>query len=164
MLSGVNRGGNMGEDITYSGTVAAAIEATILGAPAIALSQYVGDDRTKVHWPTAEAHAPDIIRRLCKIGWPAGTLININFPDVAAGDVAGIVVTQQGQRKVGENLHERIDPRGRPYYWIGALKNNIVPRAGTDLAVVAAGSISITPVHLDMTHTPSLKRLQQAFA
>ena len=164
VLSGVNRGGNMGEDITYSGTVAAAMEATILGVPAISLSQHIGEDHTKAHWQTAEKHAPGIIRRLCDSGWPIGTLINVNFPDVPGGVVRGVEVTRQGQRKVGENLHERVDPRGRPYYWIGALKNNIKPRPGSDLAVVAAGSISVTPVHLDMTHGGAVKRLQQVFA
>ncbi len=164
VLSGVNRGGNIGEDITYSGTVAAAMEATLLGVPAIALSQYVGEGRRKVHWPTAETNAPPLIRKLCKAGWPKGVLININFPDLAAGDVKGVVVADQGQRKIGENLDRRVDPRGRPYYWIGALRNESSPRKGSDLEVVGDGYIAVTPVHLDLTHRPSLGDLRKVLA
>lgn len=164
VLSGVNRGGNIGEDITYSGTVAAAMEATLLGVPAIALSQYVGEGRRKVHWPTAETNAPPLIRKLCKAGWPKGVLININFPDIAVGEVKGVVVADQGQRKIGENLDRRVDPRGRPYYWIGTLRNDASPRTGTDLDVVANGHIAVTPVHLDLTHRASITGLRKALA
>ena len=164
VLAGVNRGGNMGEDITYSGTVAAAMEATLLGVPAIALSQYVSEGRRKVHWSTAETHAPPLIRRPCAAGWPKGVFVNINFPDLAADDVLSVIVADQGQRKMGENLDERVDPRGRPYFWIGTLRDDATPRAGTDLAVVAEGHIAVTPVHLDLTHRPSIAGLREALA
>ena len=164
VLSGINRGGNMGEDITYSGTVAAAMEATLLGVPAIALSQHIANGRRTAHWPTAERYAPDLIRRLCRCGWPKGTLININFPDIRHGDVSGIEVTRQGQREIGENLDERVDPRGGTYYWIGSLRNLKEPGEGSDLAAIEENRISVTPVHLDMTHHKAMKRLREALA
>ena len=162
VLSGVNRGGNLGEDITYSGTIAAAMEATLLGVPAIALSQDLTNGRRHASWAATETHGADIVRRLCRAGWPKGTLINVNFPDLRAGEVAGVAVTRQGQRQIGDNLVERIDPRGRPYYWIGAALNLAQPRKGTDMAAVENKMISVTPIHLDFTHTPTLRHLREA--
>ena len=164
VLSGVNRGSNMGEDITYSGTVAAAMESTLLGVPAIALSQHVGEGHRTVHWATAQKYAPDIIRRLWHTGWGGGVLMNVNFPDVVANAVEGTTIAVQGQRKIGENLDRRVDPRGRPYYWIGTLRNEAAVKSGTDIAAVEGGYIAVTPVHLDLTHKPSLKSLREAFA
>ena len=162
VLSGVNRGSNMGEDVTYSGTIAAAMEATLLGVPAIALSQHIGEGHRIVHWATAEEHGPNIIRRLWRKGWDDGILINVNFPDVVASAVAGTSVTVQGERKIGENLDRRVDPRGRPYFWIGTLRSEATAKAGTDIAEVESGHISVTPVHLDLTHRPSIKGLREA--
>jgi 5'-nucleotidase len=163
VLSGINHGGNLGEDVTYSGTVAAAMEATLFKVPAVALSQ-VAADRKKVRWDTAEQHAPSLLRNLLKTGWPADVLININLPDVPPEEVRGWQVAAQGTRKIGDTLVERIDPRGEPYIWIGALRESTGPGEGTDLASIAAGCISVTPVHLDMTHRPSLELLRQALA
>ncbi|MHA1564188.1 MAG: 5'/3'-nucleotidase SurE [Alphaproteobacteria bacterium] len=163
LLSGVNRGANIGEDVTYSGTVAAAMEATILGVPAIALSLNIQNGQSKIHWPTAEKHAPPLIRKLCAAGWPEGTLINVNFPDCAPADVGPIKITRQGQRKILGNLDKRIDPRGRPYYWIGSLRSEAVAQPGTDLAAIEADQISITPIHLDLTNQPTLRPLKQIF-
>ncbi len=162
LLSGVNRGANIAEDITYSGTVAAAMEATILGVPAIALSQNVKNGQSKVHWPTAEKFAPGLIRKLCAAGWPEGSLINLNFPDCAPADAGPAELTRQGQRKILENLEKRVDPRGRPYYWIGSLRSEAVARPGTDLAAIESNRISVTPIHLDLTHQPTLRSLKQA--
>lgn len=163
VLSGINRGGNLGEDVTYSGTVAAAMEATLLGVPAIALSQNrSGSDRTR--WSTAERHAEHVIRKLVSAGWPSGVLINVNFPDVAADDVAGIEVGVQGRRKLGDHLEERIDPVGRPYYWIGPLRREEPSRHGSDLAAIQRKAIAVTPLHLDLTHRSTTKRLRDAFA
>ena len=159
VLSGVNRGSNMAEDITYSGTVAAAMEATLLGVPAIALSQHIGEGHSSVHWATAETAAPRLIADLCRAGWPQGVFININFPDVAAAAVGPATIARQGQRTMGDNIERRVDPRGQPYYWVRALRNDATAAAGTDLAVIDAGAIAITPVHLDLTHEPSLKDL-----
>lgn len=162
VLSGVNRGGNLGEDITYSGTVAAAMEATLLRVPAMALSQYVGDGHVKVHWPTAATYAPGLVRRICRAGWPRGVLININFPDLVPDRVKGVMMSRQGQRKLGENLDRRVDPRGRPYYWIGTQRDESEPGRGTDLEAVYDGFVSVMPVHLD--HRASIKPLREALA
>ena len=164
VLSGVNRGGNMGEYITYSGTVAAAMEATLMRVPAIALSQYVGEGHVKVHWATASAYAPELVRRICQASWPKGVLMNINFPDAPPGESKGVMITRQGQRKLGENLVQRVDPRGRPYYWIGTQRDDGTPGRGTDLEAVNNGFVSVTPVHLDLTHRPSIKALREALA
>ncbi|MEZ5845564.1 MAG: 5'/3'-nucleotidase SurE [Geminicoccaceae bacterium] len=160
MLSGVNHGGNMAEDMTYSGTIAAAMESTLLGQRAMAFSQ-VFRDRDPVSWATAETWAPDVIRRCLEIGWAEDTLLNVNFPDRAPDDVRGIRATRQGRREIGEELIERIDPRGDPYIWVGALRGADRHHDGTDVAAVNDGFVSITPIHLDMTHDQGLERLRR---
>ena len=162
VLSGVNRGANLGEDVTYSGTVAAAMEATLLGFPAIAFSQVVGPGQP-AKWATAEHHAPALIRRLVKIGWPRQTLLNVNFPDAVADSVNGVMISRQGSRKIGDQLQEGTDPWGRPYYWIGAMRSKETAKPGTDYAATDALAISVTPVHMDMTAAKTVKTLQQAF-
>ncbi len=159
-LSGINRGANLGEDVTYSGTIAAAMEATLLGVPAIALSQVVTHPHP-AKWTTAEAHAGAVIRRLAGAGWPKNVLINVNLPDVPATSVKGIVAAAQGRHKIGDDLHEHHDPRGVPYYWIGSMRQEDATKAGTDIAAVRSGWISVTPLYLDLTHEAMLKRLQK---
>ena len=161
VLSGVNHGGNLGEDVTYSGTIAAAMEATLFNVPAFALSQCCRNGHP-VNWGTAEEHASKIIDRLFTDDWPKDLLININFPDCAPSAISGYQVTTQGKRKLGDELLERIDPRGQPYVWIGGLRSDDVQQAGTDLQAVAENYVSITPVHMDMTHRPSFDRLRLA--
>jgi 5'-nucleotidase len=162
-LSGINRGGNLGEDVIYSGTVAAAMEATMLGVPAIALSQHMKRGHP-VKWATAEEHAPLVIRRLAKAGWPANTLINVNFPDVPADAVKGVVAARQGRHKIGDELVERLDPRGVHYYWIGSMRLEDATAKGTDIAACQDGYIAVTPLYLDLTHRAMLRRLQKALA
>ncbi len=165
VLSGVNRGGNIGDDVTYSGTIAAAMEGTILGVPSIALSQVVqGNHAAK--WATAEHHAPDIIRRLLAAGWPPEVLINVNFPDVAAASVGGIVTAVQGRRDVSDLLIEdRVDTRGIPYYWLGFRRSDgPPPKPDTDLAAIAGGRISVTPLKLDLTDVESRRELGKVFS
>jgi 5'-nucleotidase len=161
VLSGVNRGGNLGEDVTYSGTVAAAMEATMFNVPAIAFSQ-VCENGQRIKWSTATQHAPVIIDRLLTEGWPQNALINVNFPDRAGQAVGGYRVTFQGKRKLGDELVERIDPRGQPYVWIGGLRCDEDLQHGSDLQAVADGCISVTPIHMDMTHRSSMERLRHA--
>jgi 5'-nucleotidase len=161
VLSGVNRGANLGEDVTYSGTVSAAMEATLLGFPAIAFSQVVGAGQP-AKWATAEQHGPGLVRRLVKIGWPRQTLLNINFPDAVAEFVKGVMVTHQGSRKIGDQLQEGTDPWGRPYYWIGAMRSKEIAKPGTDYAAAEAHAISVTPIHMDMTATRTVKVLTEA--
>ncbi|MGF1474158.1 MAG: 5'/3'-nucleotidase SurE [Geminicoccaceae bacterium] len=160
VLSGVNNGGNVADDVTYSGTIAAAMEATLMDVPAIALSQCCRYGHP-VKWATAEHFAPDLIRRATDLGWSKGVLLNVNFPDRVVASVEGIAVTCQGKRKVGDQLVERIDPRGEPYIWIGTLKTEHDSVPETDVTAVEAGIISITPIHLDMTHIPELERFRR---
>ena len=158
-LSGINHGANLGEDVTYSGTVAAAMEATLFHVPAIAFSQ-VCEHRHKVPWDTAEKGARLALKRLTKAPWPEDVLINVNIPDVPAAELGGLDVAWQGKRKIGDTLIERKDPRGEPYIWIGELRVSDEQAQDSDLAAVAKGRVAITPVHLDMTHYPSLEVLR----
>jgi len=163
LLSGVNRGANMGEDVTYSGTVAAAMEGTLVGVPSIALSQSFAN-RKVMHWSTAEQHASDIIRRLVAIGWSRDVLMNVNFPDCLPDDVKGVEVTRQGRRDFSAlNIEQRIDARERPYYWIGFRPIQGQPEEGTDIRATEEGRIAITPLHLDLTENKALKQLKAAF-
>lgn len=163
MLSGINRGANMGDDITYSGTVAAAMEATLLGVPSIALSQYLQPGQP-VHWSTAEHWGPEVIRRVCQAGWPRTVLINVNFPDRPHAEVSGIELVRQGKRKIGDELLERADPRGEPYVWIGAQRAEERGEQGTDIEAVLRGAVTVTPLSVDLTHGPTLGALAPVFA
>lgn len=162
LLSGVNRGGNLGEDVTYSGTVAVAMEGTLLGVPSIAMSQCFQFGHP-VKWATAEHHAPKIIRKLLKAGWPKGVLINVNFPDVVAESVTGIEVVKQGLRDLTDLvLDHRIDARGVPYYWIGFRRQKSKSKRQSDLGAIDNGAIAITPLQLDLTQAATLKALKSA--
>lgn len=162
LISGVNRGANLGEDVTYSGTVAAAMEGTLLGIPSVALSQGFTSPHP-VKWSTAEHHAPGLLRRLLREGWPAGVFINVNFPDVASAGVTELAVTRQGQRDAANVfIDERIDARNVPYYWIGFRRHDGKPHPRSDLAVVARGGISVTPLQIDLTHRRTRQALEEA--
>lgn len=162
VLSGVNRGGNLGEDVTYSGTIAAAMESTLLEIPAIALSQM--RDGLKIRWHTAEHYAPDIIKKLTSLNWPKGVLMNINFPSVATAAVKGVHFVRQGRRAAGIEIIPTKDPVGRPYLWVGDFTSDDSVGRDTDLATVRNGAIAVTPLHLDLTHGAMLRQLQKAFA
>jgi 5'-nucleotidase len=162
VLSGINGGGNVGEDLTYSGTVAAAMEATLLDIPAIALSQHFIDGEL-IPWQTSARFAPEVISRLTDLPWPDHTLININFPAATPADVRGIAVTSQGKRAIADNLTERFDPRGRPYYWIGPVREDGVAEPGTDLAAINAKKVSVTPIYLNLTNVAVLASLKRVF-
>ncbi len=163
VLSGINRGVNLGEDVTYSGTVAAAMEATLLGIPAIALSQG-RNGLDPVRWGTAETHAADVIRRLAAIDWPEGVLMNVNFPNVPADAVSGVRVVGQGRRVAGIEVVEARDPGGRPYLWIGDYGSDSSEDPDTDLGAVGEGAIAVTPLHLDLTHQGMLRTLRRALS
>jgi 5'-nucleotidase len=166
VLSGVNRGQNVAEDVTYSGTIAAAMEGTLLGIPSIAVSQaYMAGDRTSIIWDCALQHAPGIIRRLLEEGIPDGILFNLNFPNVAPSEVAGVAVTAQGRRDQElMRLEPRRDGRGNPYYWIAFQRGKHEPANGTDLRALAEKKISVTPLELDLTHEPTMTRFARVFA
>lgn len=165
VLSGVNRGQNIAEDVSYSGTVAGAIEGTILGIPSIALSQAFGPaTRDKPNFETAEAHGPQVIRTLLAEGIPAGIVINVNFPDRLPCEVSGIAVTAQGKRDQKlVRIDERRDGRNNPYYWIAFERRVHTTSPGTDLRALDEGRISVTPLRVDQTDEPFMTRLAQVF-
>ena len=163
VLSGINAGGNMGEDVTYSGTIAAAMEATLLGLKAIALSQHVAEDGP-LRWATAEALAPKLLRRLAQLAWPRDSFFNVNFPDVPPDKAGGIVATAQGGRKIGDHLLMRLDPRGRPYYWIGPQRDAARAPSGSDVRAVGEGKVAVTPIFMNLTNRKALSALKKALA
>lgn len=165
VLSGINHGSNLAEDITYSGTVAAAMEGTFLGIRSIALSLMMGFDggERRALWDTPVAHAPALISKLLKTEWPHGTFVNINFPDVAPDAVKGIAVTRQGIRDQALlEIDSRKDPWGTPYFWFSFERRKSTLVAGTDLGATAAGKISVTPLSLDFTNREAIADLEKA--
>ena len=164
LLSGVNSGQNVADDITYSGTVAGAMEGTMLGIPSIALSQAYDWDGTRVvPWHIAEEHGPAVIDRVLGAGLDPDILVNINFPNVAAGTVQGVEVTDQGKLTHGLFVEERKDGRGFPYYWLAYRRRAVERRSGTDLTALQEGRISITPLRLDLTAYDMRERLAKTF-
>jgi 5'-nucleotidase len=166
VLAGVNRGQNVAEDVTYSGTIAGAIEGTILGIPSIALSQAYGlTTRQNPHWETAMRYGPDLIRRVLAEGMPRDVLVNINFPDCAPDQIKGVAVTTQGKRDQDLlRIEPRLDGRGNPYFWLAfARRERSEPAGGTDLSAVANNRISVTPLRLDLTDEPFMTRLAELF-
>jgi 5'-nucleotidase len=162
VLSGVNRGRNAAEDVTYSGTVAAAVEGTVLGVASFALSQaFTSATRKDPHWDTARKFAPDLIRRVLAEGLPRDVFININFPDCPPEAVKGVAVSTQGKRPQELlRIEPRNDGRGNPYYWIAYERAPAhVPRDGTDLSALADNKIAVSPLRLNMTDEPFLTRL-----
>lgn len=155
VLSGVNRGRNVAEDVVYSGTIAGALEGTILGFPSFALSQeFSMETRDRPLWETALKFGPQILRKVIDAGIPKNTVVNVNFPACAPEDVAGVLVTRQGKRNLGFlKIEERRDGRGNPYFWIGFERAAMMdaPVKGTDLAALAARCVSVTPLRLDRT-------------
>jgi 5'-nucleotidase len=166
VLSGVNRGANMADDVTYSGTIAGAFEGTILGIRSMALSQAYGIEYGKgLKWETAIAHGPGLIRKLLAIEWAPFTVMNINFPDRDPAEVAGTVVTSQGRRDPGLlQIDERRDTWGNPYYWLAFERRRSSTSEGTDLAAVYSGRISVTPLILDLTHHAMREAVARALA
>jgi len=162
LLSGINHGGNMGEDITYSGTVAVAMEGTLLGVPSIAFSLAVSNG-AKPMWDTCAAVLPDVLRKLARHPWPANTLINVNVPNLPPVEIRGVKAVAQGQRKLGGNIVEGKDPRGRPFYWIGPTRDEDASAVGTDIWAVAQGYVAVTPVFMNMTHRTALTELGEQF-
>jgi 5'-nucleotidase len=158
VASGINKGANMGDDITYSGTVSAAMEGTILGIPSIAVSLA---SRNHFRFRIAADFALRAARKVLRDGLPKDTLLNINLPNVPPEEIRGVRVTRQGKRIYGESIVEKRDPRGRKYYWIGGdnLSREEIP--GSDLEAVEQNYISVTPVHLDFTHYASMRMLRR---
>ncbi|MEA3332697.1 MAG: 5'/3'-nucleotidase SurE [Pseudomonadota bacterium] len=157
VISGINRGGNLGDDITYSGTVAGAIEATLLGVPALAVSLDIAREH---HFATASRVAREVAGKVLEHGLPAATLLNVNVPDLPWEKLAGFRITRQGKRTYSDVVRENVDPRGRHYYWIGGEVIQGEDVEGTDATLVRAGFVSITPIHLDLTNCRALAPLE----
>lgn len=153
LFSGINLGLNLGDDVTYSGTVSAAFEGTLIGISSVAISQEI---ETGFTFDAAADFAVRLAGQLLEAPLPPGTLVNVNVP---AGEVRGVRVVRQGRRRYGEAVIEKRDPRGRPYYWIGATPPQGELEQGTDLAAVAEKFISMTPLHLDLTDYRSIELL-----
>lgn len=158
VVSGINKGGNLGDDVTYSGTVSAAMEGTLLGIPSFAIS-LVSISRENFDFKNAARFAARLARFILKNRLPKDTLLNINVPDV--DEIKGYRITKQGKRLYGDAIVEKVDPRGKKYYWIGG---DILKWEGgedTDFKAITSNFISITPVHLDMTNYASFKELHK---
>ena len=154
LFSGINLGLNLGDDVTYSGTVSAAFEGTLIGVPSVAISQEI---ETGFTFDAAAEFAVRLAGRLLERRLPPGTLLNVNVP---AGQPLGVRVAPLGKRRYGEVVVEKLDPRGRPYYWIGSAPPTGELETGTDLATVAEKHISVTPLHLDLTDYRSMDLLR----
>jgi 5'-nucleotidase len=167
ILSGINRGANLAEDVTYSGTVSAAMEGALAGVPSIALSQAysregMGDT---VPFAAAEEWAERVLAPLLEFTMEPRTLINVNFPAMHPGEVRGIRICRQGLRDYGRlRIVQRTDPRGYDYYWFGLGPMVETPGHQTDLEAVADGYVAVSPLHLDLTHDASIDALHKQFA
>lgn len=157
VVSGVNRGVNLGDDVTYSGTVAAAMEGTILGLPSIAVSQ---DGAGTFRFAVAAAYAQVVARAVLQHGLPPETLLNVNVPNRPRRSIKGLRVTRLSRRRFDNPIIEKIDPHGRPYYWIAGTRITWKRQADSDYAAVAAGYVSVTPLHLDMTHEAAMQQVR----
>lgn len=157
VVSGINRGANLGDDITYSGTVSAAMEATLMGIPAFAIS--LATAAAGEHYRSAAAFAVRLARQIHGRGLPRDTFLNVNVPDLPAEAIHQPLVTSQGKRRYEGAIVDKVDPRGRTYYWIGTVDLAFHDIPGSDFAAVARGHISITPLHLDLTNYRSMEEL-----
>jgi 5'-nucleotidase len=158
VVSGINQGANLGHDVTYSGTVAAAMEAAISGRPAVAISL---DSYESQDFDFAARVAASVVDQVLQRGLPPGTFLNINVPGCHPDEIAGLRITRLGRRVYRDLLVQRQDPRGRPYYWIGGEPPTGHQDEGTDIWAVANRYVSVTPIHLDMTAHELIPRLRE---
>lgn len=158
IVSGINHGANLGDDVHYSGTVSVAIEGGILGIPSMSVSLVVNG---KGHFQMAADYSTKIAMKILKERLPKGIMLNVNIPDVTPGKIKGIVFTRQGKRSYGDIIVEKVDPRGKKYYWIGGDMANYEDIKSSDCNAVLAGYISITPLRVDLTDYVALKSLSK---
>ena len=156
IVSGINKGANLGEDITYSGTVSAAIEGTILGVPSFAIS-LVGERPFK--YETASHYALKIARYILQRALPQDTLLNVNVPNKPLQEIKGIKITKQGKRSYENSIHEIFSPWGEKQYWIGGGVVSWQKMEGTDIQAIMEGYVSVTPLHIDLTNYSALEKL-----
>ena len=153
VVSGINPFSNIGHDVTYSGTVTAAMEAVIAGVPGLAFSLASQDNFSgeMTEYGTAAQVASQVAKKVMDNGLPKGILLNVNVPYLKEDEIKGYMITRQGLRVYRDELDERVDPRGKPYYWIGGEEPTGVDEPGTDFGALQAGYVSITPLQLDLT-------------
>ena len=163
IVSGINNGANMGDDTIYSGTVGAAMEGYLFGIPAIAFSQVRVRAKDKLHWETAAAFGPEVVRKLVTIAWPKGVLMSVNFPPVPPKEVTGIEVGRQGRRMSHVEVVHARDPFEREVTWIGDFPTDEPENPETDLGIVMSKAVSVTPLHFDLTHAAMLRRMDGLF-
>lgn len=165
VVSGINRGANMGQDIYYSGTVSAAREACILGIPAISVSSNIDPhkvrDEKSIHFDTAARAVVRLLKEVPIKSFPKHTLLNVNVPDVPARQIKGMAASRMGFRFYSGKVLKRVDHRGKPYYWVGGQYKGYYNQVGTDCQAVAERYISVTPVRLDCTDHAFLETLEQ---
>jgi 5'-nucleotidase len=160
VVSGINRGANLGDDITYSGTVSAAIEGTMFGVPSVAFSVVSDKD---YQYETAAYFATKIISYVLKHSLPYDTLLNVNFPEVSRQEIKGIKITRQGKRIYENSIQETFNPWGEKYYWIGGGRTFWEHGDEADMEAVQQNYISITPIHLDLTNHAALTYLRDSW-
>jgi len=159
VISGINNGGNLGDDVTYSGTVSAAMEATLMGIPAFSISLVTSGEGK--NYRAAASFAAKLAKIILKEGLPNDTFLNVNFPDLPTAKLQPPLVTSQGKRRYEGMIIDKVDPRGRNYYWIGTVDLNFLDIEGSDYSAVTRGHISITPLHLDLTNYNSFALLKK---
>lgn len=158
IISGINRGANLGEDVHYSGTVSAAMEGAIMGIPALAVSVVA---LKRFRYNVAARFSVKLVRKVLKDGLPTGVVLNVNVPNLSSRKIKGYLATSLGKHNYGDVNVEKMDPRGRPYYWIGGTPHQFEERPGSDCEAFLNGQISITPIKVDMTDRAFLKRLKK---
>ncbi|RMG04236.1 MAG: 5'/3'-nucleotidase SurE [Nitrospirae bacterium] len=160
IISGINRGANMGDDITYSGTVSAAMEGTLFNIPSIAISMPYEEGKG-FQFATAANFARNLAEKILENGLPADTLLNVNVPNLPESEIKGVKFTRQGKRVYDNAIHDTLDPWGRKHYWIGGGTPSWEEDDNTDFSTVSAGFVSITPLHLDLTNYDALSHLRK---
>lgn len=158
VVSGINKGANLGDDVIYSGTVSAAMEGSLLGIPSIAVSLVIQDK--PYCFDSAAEFAAMLAAQVIEQGLPTDTLLNVNVPNLPRQEIRGYQLTRQGKRRYAETIDARIDPRGRKYYWIGGDDLGFDPDEGTDCVAVHEGFISVTPLHVDLTNYQALQKMR----
>ncbi len=159
VISGINRGGNMGDDVTYSGTVSAAMEATLMGIPAFSVSLVTANEGE--NYRAAGIFAARLAETVFREGLPGDTFLNVNVPDLPPEKLLSPLITCQGRRRFEGMIIDKVDPRGRNYYWIGSVDLNFIDIEGSDFHAVSRGHISITPLHLDLTNYNAFAALKK---
>ena len=160
IVSGINKGENLGDDITYSGTVSAAIEGTLLGIPSIAISL---EGRNEYNYESSLHFSAVVAQYVLQNGLPRDILLNVNIPKLPLQEIKGIKITRQGKRIYNDSIVEKVDPRGKEYYWIGGNELDSVEIENSDIDALKKGYVSITPIKLDLTDYDFINFLQKEF-